>query len=415
MPKLNVNRKSALLLVVVGVIAAVLLWPKPARTWHGKTVQEWAREAARIQERADKGLELKDAIVICKQLEEVEDAILTFGPEAIPSLLAMMQNRPSAITGKLCQWGHRFGWDGYLNERYERESRAGAFGLGVFGPELRGVLPQLTTEFSEPVNSERVMPLLAGLGKPAMPVFLDALTNSAVRDSAFQGLSWLGTNASSASGTLRGFLTNSNPVLREKALRAFFYTAKPDAKLLAEITPFLSDRELGVRYTACEGLGWVAKELPPGTPELVMAAAAVAAMQHDPVETVRMFAAQALGRFGAAAEPQLPTLLELLNDNHGAVRFQAAQSLAALKLQLPTVVPALVERLDDHDASVREAVAESLRKLSVEAEKIQPSIVASLGDLGKSRYEHERAWATYYERREAKRLERLKSKQEAKK
>jgi HEAT repeat protein len=421
MPKLNVNRKSALLLVVVGVIAAVLLWPKPVRTWQGKTVQEWAREAARMQRRLDhgNGIDLKDLPAIRRQFEEVEDAILTFGPEAVPALLAMLETQPSVVTAKLCEWGHWFGWDKYFGEPNELERQAGAFGLRLLGSDVRSELPRLAVAFSASCSSgDYVMPLLAGLGKPAMPVFLDALTNATVhpqvRESAFQGLAWLGTNANSASGVLCGFLTNSNPVIRQKALRAFFHTSLPDVRLFAGLGPFLSDADVGVRYTACEGMGWVAKALPPGTPELAAAAAAVAAMRYDRVETPRMFAAMSLGQFGGAAEPQIPALLELLHDPHPAVRGAAVKSLAALKLQLATVVPALIAGLDDPDAYVRETVAVCLRGLGAEAEKVRPGVLAELGSLGKERFEVEQRNEADT-RRMLAREQRLRAKQEAKK
>lgn len=422
MPKLNVSRKSALLLVVAGVIAAVLLWPKPARTWQGKTVQEWAREAARMQKRLDdgNGIDLRDMPKLRRQFEEVEDAVLTFGPEAIPTLLAMLETRPSAATLKLCEWGRRFGWDIYFLERAELERQAGAFGLGLFGPEARGVLPQLAVAFSATCSSgDHVMPVLAGLGKPAMPVFLDALTNSAVhpqvREVAFEGLASLGTNASDASPALRRFMTNSNPVIRIKALQAYFTTALPDAKLFSDIKPFLSDPELGVRFTACYGMGWVAKQLPSATPELADAAAAVAAMRHDPSETPRNFAATALGQFASAAEPQIPALLEMLHDPHPAVRGAAAKSLAALKLQLAIVVPALAASLNDADANVGQTIAVCLRELGADAEKVQPGVIAALGIRGKERFEVEQRYEEDNRRMEARRLAKLKARQEAKK
>lgn len=366
------------------------------------------------------GINLKELPAIRRQFEEVEDAILAFGPEAVPTLLAMLETQPSVVTVKLCQWRHWFGWDKYFSERDELERQAGAFGLRLFGAEVRSALPRLAVAFSASCSSgDLVMPLLSGLGKPAMPVFMDALTNSAVhpqvRDSAFQGLAWLGTNASSARGELRGFLTNSNPVIRQKALRAFFHTSLPEVRLFVDLGPFMSDADLGVRYTACEGMGWVAKELPPGTPELVAAAAAVASMRHDPIETPRMFAAMALGQFGAAAEPQIPALLELLHDPHAAVRGAAAKSLAALKLQLATVVPVLVERLDDPDAYVRETSAVCLRQLGIEAEKVQPGVIAALGSLGKERFEVEQQAEADTRRMQARELVRLRAKQEAKK
>jgi hypothetical protein len=111
-------------------------------------------------------------------------------------------------------------------------------------------------------------------------------------------------------------------------------------------------------------------------PDLVMAALdyvddtqeltwAMAAAGH-PEWRVRMAAARALGRIGAAAE--IPALVELLKDPVWWVRYHAAQAVAGLKGMTPEELQVVRETARDHFAA--DMLAHALAELPIRRRRI---------------------------------------------
>jgi len=98
------------------------------------------------------------------------------------------------------------------------------------------------------------------------------------------------------------------------------------------------------------------------TQELTWAMAAAG----DPEWRVRMAAARALGRIGAAAE--IPALVELLKDPVWWVRYHAAQAVAGLKGMTPEELQVVRETARDHFAA--DMLAHALAELPIRRRRI---------------------------------------------
>ena len=146
------------------------------------------------------------------------------------------------------------------------------------------------------------------------------------------------------------------------------------------------------------------------------AAAAVADLANDTTSPdLRRRTAWGLRNFNTAAAPHIPVLLQLLKDPDERTRYGAVFALAALKLRPREVVPALIEMLSDPKEHIRQTAASGLRGMADEVEKLQPGFINTLGDLGKADFERDKLLREDFNKREAKRLERLKAKSVPKK
>jgi HEAT repeat protein len=94
----------------------------------------------------------------------------------------------------------------------------------------------------------------------------------------------------------------------------------------------------------------------------------------DPVWSVRVAAARALGKMGKDAVPEL---CDLLADERSDVRAAAARELAALGPESRAALPRLVEVLHENDEEVRDAAAGALAKIGKDA---GPFVLGALKD-----------------------------------
>jgi len=86
-------------------------------------------------------------------------------------------------------------------------------------------------------------------------------------------------------------------------------------------------------------------------------------------------AAEALGRIGPAA---LPQLVELLRSERAEVRLIAAQVIARMGSDAKDAVPALIPLLDDPDERVRKAATRTLGRIGPDAAAAVPELLKAL-------------------------------------
>lgn len=95
---------------------------------------------------------------------------------------------------------------------------------------------------------------------------------------------------------------------------------------------------------------------------------------------VAVAAARTLSRFGPAAEPAIPALLQAMHDIDPEVRWNAIRTLGKIGPLAKRTVPELIAATKDSDSLVREHAAESLGDIGPEAREAVPALIALLDD-----------------------------------
>ncbi len=354
---------------------------------------------------------------LIKQGADVEEAIYMMGPVAVPRLIALVEEQDSPLRAKLEGWSKSAGWTAHPFERAASPKQAALYGLAVLGPHAATALPVLSNALFQPDPDYAVLAPLVGIGEPALPVLMAALTNSQprVQGMAYSGLAAMGTNAVSLTPNLRGLLSHPDLEIRGRAIALLAGVTPVQENPFPPLLALRNDPAPEIRKWVVSGLSLAARARTVDSPGMVEAAAVVAELASDSDTEVCRRAAWGLQHFKTAAAPHISVLLELLKDPSDSVRHGAVNFLVSLKLRLPEVIPALAELLADPKPHIREEVAAGLREMATEAEQVQPGLIGSLGDLGKDRYERKRLYREDFKRREAKQAERLKTKPEAKK
>src|SRR4051812_31593629 len=100
-----------------------------------------------------------------------------------------------------------------------------------------------------------------------------------------------------------------------------------------------------------------------------------AAVITNPATNTQVAAADALGRIGLPAVPQLA---QALLDTDSAVRLQACRALAYMGSRAANAVPALERALSDPEVTVREEAAIALGQIGPAAEPAVPTLMQML-------------------------------------
>ncbi len=277
-----------------------------------------------------------------------------------------------------------------------------------------------------PVVCDTAADMLRAVGRPAIPVLLDALEadNVNMRGLAAEKLGEIGDPsvisplASRLNDTERPFLSELR--VCDLAARALEQIATPESlhivlrwkaehaldpaeasrleqasvEVLSEqevseqviiddqlqrILSNLMDTDTFVQQAAARELRRYAKQLKetgPQTPHYVAISNQIvsAARAHD--WTVRWAAAEALGWI--ANPGTMPALVELLEDEHWIVRSAALRGLR--EMHDSSVVPYIAELLEDPDANVREVAASVIGELGGHSTLAVTRLGAALGD-----------------------------------
>jgi HEAT repeat protein len=227
--------------------------------------------------------------------------------------------------------------------------------LGQIGPDAGEAAPALRAFLDpnkEPNSGGEATQALALIGKPALPVLLEALKdpNPQVRQQAFFALGQIGP---ASAETLVEAFKDPKPDVRLQAMQllaAFGVTDRPVVQAVAEL---LKDRDATVRQQALATL-----ENLPADPRDV--APVLLRLQTDPDAAISRTAGERLARYGAAV---VPSLVEGLKNEEAAVRVAAAQALGKLGPAARDAVPALTEAEKDEKTEVQQAAKAALERI----------------------------------------------------
>lgn len=250
-----------------------------------------------------------------------------------------------------------------------------AVALGRIKPDGEEDIRALIEAFhDEPVRKAAVEAVVQ-IGKPALPVLIDALTDNDRRLDVAEALRRIDPQAASRAGVdqttaadlpalVRVFSNKErSEEARRAAVAAVGQLGRAAEPALDSLISALAD--LAIRPTVALALGKVGK---PAVP-------ALAAKLKDGDAGVRASAAAALGHVGSDARDATPTLVEALQDRDREVRRAAGQALEAIGPDTDKAVPALIAVLRSNDAEpVRQAAIKALVRASPEA---KPAIVAA--------------------------------------
>jgi hypothetical protein len=184
--------------------------------------------------------------------EEARTALRTIGSNAIPFLLKYMTARPGNWDLKIRDVKRRIG----LQAEDKIRNRAGysAFAFETLGEQAEGAIPQLDAMLHSPTELDRYFPALAlaGIGKPALPLFLSALTNRnpSVQLAVIQAFDSLGTNRSSATPALLHTLTDPDMRVRQATASVLGLSGIPPALAVPALVSTLADSNRYVRSMA---------------------------------------------------------------------------------------------------------------------------------------------------------------------
>ena len=93
--------------------------------------------------------------------------------------------------------------------------------------------------------------------------------------------------------------------------------------------------------------------------------------------STRAYAANGLGKIGAAAEDAVPHLIHTLKDDDARVRRNAVWALQQIGRQTERSIPAIADTLEDDDPEVVVQACESLRQFGPAAQVALPQLVAT--------------------------------------
>jgi HEAT repeat protein len=226
----------------------------------------------------------------------------------------------------------------------------------------------------------RSVHLLAKLGETAAPALADALKDPdpRVRRGAARALRDMSWRAQAVTPQLAEALATGDLEVRQYAAEALGHCSTGPADIAVAVPALavaLDDAEWKMRFNAASAMSWIALNNGP------QAASAIPvlekALSHRD-ETVRHYAAQALGHIGPAAAAAVPKLRGALGDESGSVRHSAAQALGRIG-PAADVVPDLRRALGDSDNYTRAAAVEALGRIGPAADVV-PDLRRALGD-----------------------------------
>lgn len=353
------RRQKLCILFGCGIAAALVLtlWLQREPRCDGRTLSEWVWQ-----------LETPNY----PPNHRASEAISEIGTNALPFLIKWIQyeqkpwrNHLGTLCSKLPRFGDRLS---LFVEGHGYERQQGAFSaLYILGPRARPAMPilvDLTT--TQPQNIGQSLAVLARIGgdgltpvlyiltnpaspfrfaainaihdadltvrRPLDPIVVSALTNCLAdpdRELAFcaaQILCWHDSHKELAMKTLVGALAIDDKKLQRNAIMRLRLSLKRGYSVPAMLQ-FLQDTNSPVSPYAAGALTDLLDD-DVKLPETVLPALTNAL--HDPRPKVRSYAADAVGRFKAAAEPAAPALLDLWNDPDEWVRRSATNALFEL-------------------------------------------------------------------------------------
>ena len=255
-------------------------------------------------------------------------------------------------------------------------------------------------------DAERLLSLLRGFGKPAIPVLLEALKHPSpqVRAAAAKALGGMGRDAKSAAEPLFALASDTEAPVRAAALRALVALGASSEKLkplldtalrdaapevrraaaaglagsgganglgIASLVDLLDDENLATRRSAIEGLGGKGAAAASALP-------AVIERLSDP--DLQIPAITALGKIGPAASPAVPRLIELAKRGAVTSRVAALSALTGISREAAAALPVVYDSLKDGDIDVRAAAIPALVAVESDESKTIATLVRAVSD-----------------------------------
>ncbi|MBA4190304.1 MAG: hypothetical protein C0467_20145 [Planctomycetaceae bacterium] len=275
-----------------------------------------AREAmpALIAVLADKDTKVREAAA---------QAVGQMGPEALPTLSSMLGHHDKYVRrhavwamGKLGPLARPALRDlcESLKDPDPRTASGAAQALGQLGTDGAAAVPALTEAMrgTNIVLCRLAAKALSQIGSPALPALIAHLQHSDpfVRGESAMAIGWMGPIAQPAVPLLAGIVRG--PRTTSHSVAALF----PDILSPPRSGVIAADSDCDSDHTN--------SPTPPQVPTEPVEAS-------TPEEACRVYAAQALGRLGPAAEPALDDLREAIRTGFDALRRAAQQSIRQIQ------------------------------------------------------------------------------------
>lgn len=294
----------------------------------------------------------------------------------IPRLIKAVQEESDPVRGRAAELlGHFEGKASaavpVLRELLSDEGEAGlaaAIALSRIDSTAADALPRLMTAYDDPMTKYKAAEGLAGLGPKAavmLPKLIEEIEAGTEQGFVYRIIGRMGPAAKPAIPLLMQNLLD--PQRGYHIADALAELAKTSDDIVPELTAIWRRGENpDVIFHAFVKMG--------------APAASVVNLLIDDLkqEETRLDALELLGRFGAAAEPALPQLLEYARTGDVEQRKAAIEVMRGIESGAAESVPVLIAALDDKDPQIVIVAAYGLAGLSKHAGPAMPKIIAGL-------------------------------------
>jgi HEAT repeat protein len=292
------------------------------------------------------------------QSNDVDDAFVQIGPDAVPPLIEVLRENNST-------------------------AYSAAAILGQMGPEAGPTLIKLLDDSDAQIRSKALSVL--GQNGPSAPGGLAAIV-SVARDEkearqhllAVNGLSWAGPGAKAAVPVFLELVSQKDSSCKRAALDALFRFRLDADKVLPALNELVKDKDPSIRLGAAT-LRWrldhkVGPALEIIKPQLTDL-------------TTRFWAMKTLVVISAADEEGVPALVGCIEDSDAAMSWQTLSEidLASVTPKLPATP--LVKQLKSEDPNVRATAARVLARLGGDAKLVVPVLIDGLKGPSPNRVE----------------------------
>lgn len=327
--------------IALGVTAALLILPR-------STVEDSEKGravAAHLRALTSSDYQTRD---------QAEAALAAIGPEAVPFLIAALDERPTALETALLRLNRRIGFPRIEVSSTPQLRVRAAEQLARLAPHDPSAVPALVRAFTDDhstVVSEAQRSLRRIGAQRAVPKLLHALSkrDARTRRCAAEVLRDFGSKASDATPELLELLTDRSEGVRVEAAHALATVGGRAA--VPRLTRALGDKSPSVRAAAANALATLG-------PEAASACGELHQRLKDKHSDVRVACAKAVWMIQRDAGAAVPVLVAALQE---PVSWEAALVLARIGPSASNAVPALIERLK------REKVPRPLRETCVAA------------------------------------------------
>jgi hypothetical protein len=291
----------------------------PAPSYQGKTLSQWIVPFCR---QTTNGLDAPGGPGHFEQLQPVRRAVAQFGTNALPFLIASLNQRESALHRTVRQLVDKQPLVALrLADPRVRQVRA-IRALAILGPVARPAIRSLAAQLTNSSLSEHAVYALAGMGPDGMRALVDNFMNAPPAGRMQIAFS----------------LVFPTAIYRGENAGRFETNQIPGAVLVEGLSRIVQDSTVGLRVPAI----------------------------------------QRLGTFGPAASNAVPALLPLLADRNPMTRHATVRSLGEIGCQSELVVPALTNLLSDPDLGTQMEAISALQAFGYKA-SFQPRQPGRLG------------------------------------